>query len=375
MLKFTTAGESHGQAYAVIIEGIPANMPISMNAISLEMQKRRKDFGRGGRGEMEGDEVEIISGIKNNKTIGSPIALLIKNKDFKNWENTSAPLVKPRPGHADLAGMLKFGFKDARNVAERASARETAARVAAGSIFKQFLSAFGIEIASHVVKIGNISLKTHYSFDQIKKVYKKNPEIRCIDAKTSAKMKEAVLKARKRKDTLGGVLEIQAINVPAGLGSYVGFQKRINGQIAQSLMSIPSVKAVEIGNGIENASRYGSKVHDIILHKSNKGFLRKTNNAGGIEGGMTNGMPIIVRVYHKPIPTLYNPLDTIDVRTRKASKADIERSDVCVVPRAGAVSESMLAYVIAKNFLEKFGGDNLEDVKIAYKSYIKRISL
>ena len=375
MLEFTTAGESHGKTYAVIIEGLPANVPILMSAIRLEMQKRQKDFGRGGRGEIEDDEVEIISGIKNNKTIGSPIALLIKNKDFKNWKNIIAPLTKPRPGHADLAGMLKYGFKESRNVAERASARETVARVAAGAIFKQFLSIFGIEIASHVVQIGRIRTNTNYSFDQIKKVYEKDPEMRCVDSKISAKMKEAVLEARKHKDTLGGTLEIQAINVPAGLGSYVSFQKRIDGQIAQALMSIPSVKAVEIGNGIENASKYGSEVHDIILRKNNGGFIRKTNNAGGIEGGITNGMPIVVRVYHKPIPTLYNPLDTIDVETGKISKADIERSDVCVVPRAGAVSEGMLAYVIAKNFLEKFGGDNLDDVQIAYKSYIKRISL
>lgn len=374
MLKFTTAGESHGKAYTVIIEGMPANVPISMRSLQDEMQKRRKDFGRGGRSKIENDKVETLSGIRNNKTIGSPIALLIKNKDFKNPEDAETLLTKPRPGHADLAGMLKYGFKDARNVVERASARETVARVAAGAIFKQFLSAFNIEIASHVIQIGNIRLNSPYSFNQIKKAYNADPGIHCVDPKTSERMKQVILEARKRKDTLGGVLEVQAVNVPVGLGGYISFNERITGQIAQALMSIPSVKAIEIGNSIKNVSKYGSKAHDVILYSKVKGFFRKTNNAGGIEGGMTNGMPIIVRVYHKPIPTLYNPLDTIDVRTKKPAKADIERSDVCVVPRAGVIAESMLAYIIAKNFLEKFGGDDLDDIKISYKSYLKRIA-
>ena len=361
MLRFLTAGESHGKGLVVIIEGMPAGVPISQEFIAYEMKKRMKGSGSGGRMLIEEDKVEIMSGIRFGKTIGSPIAIFIENKDYNNWGKKmsvdpqpkevveSARVTEPRPGHADLAGVQKYGFDDVRNVLERASARETAARVAAGAIFKQFLQQFKIEIASHTLQIGNIKVEKAYTFEDVKKTFENDPEIRCVDQKTSKKMKELIEKTRKEMNTLGGVVEVWAVNVPAGLGSYVHWNRKIDGQIAQALMSIPSVKAVEIGSGVENASMFGSDVHDEIYYDKN--YYRKTNRAGGIEGGMTNGMPVVARVYHKPISTLYKPMNTVDIVTKKSVKATVERSDICVVPRGGVISEAMLAYVLAKNIL------------------------
>lgn len=353
-MRFLTAGESHGKGLTVIVEGMPAGIPISLEKIHREMQKRRQDFGRGGRGMIEDDEVEILSGIRQGKTIGSPICLFIPNKDYKNWkekiESEAAAVTQPRPGHADLAGVLKYGFDDVRNVLERASARETAARVAAGSLFKQFLEQFAIDIASHTIQIGTISLqKKEYGFDEIKSAYEIDPEIRCIDPSVSKNMKNEIQQVRLSKNTLGGVTETWAVNVPVGLGSYVHFDRKIDGQIAQAIMSIPSVKAVEIGEAIAATSQPGSAVHDEIFYTPEKGYYRKTNRAGGIEGGVTNGMPIVIKTYYKPISTLYKPLKTVDILTKQPSAAVIERSDVCVVPRAAVISEAMLAYVLAKN--------------------------
>ena len=373
MLNFTTAGESHGKAFVVIIEGMPAGIKISLQKIQEDLKKRSNDFGRGARGSMESDRVIVLSGIRGHRTIGSPVALMIENDDFKNWKNKTLPVTRPRPGHADLAGMQKFGFTDARNVIERASARETVARVAAGAVFRQFLQEFGIEIASHVIRIGNVKLNKQASFKQIKEVFSRDPEIRCIDPATSKKMKQAITNARLKKDTLGGILEVCAVNVPPGLGGFSGFADRFDGQLAQALMSIPSVKTVEIGNSVENISRSGSEFHDVILFNKNKGFFRKTNNAGGIEGGVTNGMPIVARLFHKPIPTLYNPLETVDVNTKKTVKADIERSDVCIVPRAGVVAESMMAFVISQNLIKNFGGDNMADILNSFQNFLTRI--
>lgn len=323
---------------------------------------------------METDEVLIISGIRNGITIGSPVGMMIKNKDFDNWKNKNIPVFCPRPGHADLAGMQKFGFKEARKVIERASARETVAKVAAGAVFKCFLKTIGIEIAGHVTQIGKVRLVKPYTFKQIKNVFVADPGTRCVDLNTAKKMQQEISFAREKKDTLGGVLEVCAVNIPAGLGSYSGFSERMDSQLAGALMGIPSVKAVEIGNGIQNSANFGSKVHDKISFSKNKGFFRNTNNAGGIEGGVTNGMPVIVRLYLKPIPTLYKPLETVNVITKKTTKAAIERSDVCVVPRAGVVAESMMAFIIAKNIIKKFGGDSIGDLKNAYKYYLKRLS-
>lgn len=360
MLRFLTAGESHGKALIVIIEGMPAGVQISSEFINNELNKRQKGAGSGGRMSIEKDTVEILSGIRLGKTIGSPITLLIENKDHKNWGDKmsidpqpqniveSASITRPRPGHADLAGVQKHKFDDVRNVLERASARETAARVAAGGVFKQYLLTKKIEIASHTLQIGNIKTEIKYDFDDIRNAYENDPEIRCVDAGKSREMKQLIQRTIIDKDSLGGVVEIWAIGVPAGLGDYAQWDTKIDGQIAQAMMSIQSVKAVEIGSGIKNAGKFGSEVHDEIYYDG-KEYCRKTNRAGGIEGGVTNGMPIIIRVYHKPISTLYKPLNTVDIITKKQAEAIIVRSDICVIPRAGVVSEAMLAYILARN--------------------------
>ncbi len=387
MLRFITSGESHGKAVLVTIEGMPSNVPISLEEIQAEMRKRQKGSGAGGRMLIESDEVEILSGVRFGKTIGSPITLIIRNKDFENWGEkmssadqsdeikASAQVTNPRPGHVDLPGVQKYHFDDVRNVLERASARETTARVAAGAVFKQLLAPFGIEIASHTLQIGAVRLeKADYTFDEVKLSYQESPEIRCIDPDTAMKMDAAIMQARQEMNTLGGIVEIWAVGVPVGLGSYVHYDRKIDGQIAQALMSIQSVKAVEIGEGVDAATRFGSEVHDEIQYTHDKGYHRLTNRAGGIEGGVTNGMPIVVRVYHKPISTLYKPMNTIDIQTKETTKATVERSDICIVPRGAVVSESMLAFVIAQQLLEMFGNGALEDIKAAYDQYSSRIS-
>ncbi|KKQ37340.1 MAG: Chorismate synthase [Candidatus Roizmanbacteria bacterium GW2011_GWA2_37_7] len=360
MIRFLTAGESHGKALTVIIDGMPPGIPISREYINHELEKRQIGAGSGGRMHIEKDEVEILSGIRFGKTIGSPISMIIWNKDHTNWGEKmsieeqpsevvdSATVTAPRPGHADLAGVQKHGFDDVRNVLERASARETAARVAAGGVFKQYLLTKHIEIASHTIQIGDIKVVSTYTFEGIKKTYENDPEIRCVDPGKSRKMKQLIQKAMIDKDTLGGVVETWAVGVPAGCGDYAQWDTKLDGQIAKAMMSIQSVKAVEIGHGIENAAKFGSEVHDEIYYDEKK-YYRKTNRAGGIEGGVTNGMPIIVRVYHKPISTLYKPLKTVDIITKKQVEAIIARSDICVIPRAGVVSEAMLAYILARN--------------------------
>ncbi len=364
MLRFLTAGESHGRALTIIVEGMPAGIPISLDFINAELEKRQKGAGSGGRMLIEKDEVELLSGVRFGKTIGSPIAMIIRNKDNGNWGEkmsheeqgeevvNSARVTAPRPGHADLAGVQKHGFDDVRNVLERASARETAARVAAGAIFKQFLLTKGIEIASHTIQIGEIKIDSDYSFEDIKSTYEKDPEIRCVDPSKSREMKQLIQRTRIDKDTLGGVVETWAVGVPPGLGDYAQWDTKLDGLIAQAMMSIQSVKGVEIGTAVSNASQFGSDVHDEI-HIKNDEYYRKTNRAGGIEGGVTNGMPIIVRVHHKPISTLYNPLQTVDIISKQSVEATVERSDICVVPRAGVVSEAMLAFVLAREILFK----------------------
>lgn len=387
MITFLTSGESHGKALTVIIEGFPAGIPISLDFIQQEMIKRKTGLGSGGRQLIEDDACEILSGVRFGKTLGSPIAILIPNKDFSNWGDkmsiTDQPkelkdtirVTQPRPGHADLTGVLKYGYDDVRDVLERASARETTARVAAGAFFKQLLLTLGIEIASHTIQIGDIALhQSDYSFKDIKNVYTKEPETRCINPQTAINMKQLIETARKNQNTLGGVVETWAIHVPPGLGSHVHFDRKIDGQIAQALMSIPSVKAIEIGSGVQAATQQGSDVHDEIYFSQEKGYYRRTNHAGGVEGGMTNGEPIIVRSYYKPISTLYKSLQTVDIHTKKPAKATVERSDICVVPRAAVVSEAMLAYVLGNSIMEKFGGDTGEEIKEAYESYQKKIS-
>lgn len=386
MLRFLTSGESHGKAVQVIIEGLPSNVPIDTATLQEFMRKRQKGSGAGGRMMIETDEIEILSGVRFGRTIGSPVTLQIINRDFANWGDrmssqpqpeevvASARVTNPRPGHVDLPGALKYNFDDVRNVLERASARETTARVAAGGVFVQFLQQFGIEIASHTLQIGSIKLElADYSFDQVKSSYIDDAETRCIDPDTAMKMQKAIMEARTAQNTLGGIIEIWATGVPTGLGSYVHYDRKIDGQIAQALMSIQSVKAVEIGAGVESAGLPGSLVHDEIYPDSSKRYSRSTNRAGGIEGGVTNGMPVVVRVYHKPISTLYKPLKTVDIQTGQTADATVERSDICIVPRGAVVSEAMLAFIIAKNLLEQFGNGAMEDIQASVENYIRRI--
>lgn len=392
ILRFLIAGESHGPTEVGIIEGVPAGLSIAASEINSELKKRMHDFGRGGRGKIEKDEVKILSGVRFGKTLGSPIALVVENVDFANWKDKMSvenpnlvgrthktyevdaqKVTNPRPGHADLAGVLKYGFDDVRNVLERASARETVMRVAAGAICKKFLSEFGVKIASHTVQIGNVNApKRVYSFDEIENISEIDPDVHCVDEKSREEMKQAIVKARMEKNTLGGVVEIIACNIPVGLGSYVHFDRKLDGRIAQALMSIPSVKAVEIGNAIEATGKTGKEVQDAIYVEGNK-ITRKTNNMGGLEGGMTNGQDIVCRVFHKPLSTLYNPMPTVNIKTKKPDTATVERSDVCVVARAGVISESMLAYVLTDAVLEKFGGDSIKETKRNFNSYKKSL--
>ncbi len=384
MLRFLTGGESHGPAETVIIEGIPAGLVITIDTINKELAKRRTDAGRGGRAAIETDTVEILSGIRHGTTLGSPITLLIRNKDFANWKEKMSPhsldakrltlnaVTKPRPGHADFAGAIKYGFDDVRNVLERASARETVTRVAAGAVFKALLKEFSVEIASHTVQIGSIKVEKDHLFEEIKKVFETDPATRCCEPAIAKQMADLILQARKDKNTLGGVIEIIAHNMPIGLGSHVQWDRKLDGQIAQALMSIPSVKAVEIGDGITNATKHGNEVHDEIsplVPPSDEreahigGVTRTTNRAGGIEGGISNGQDIVCRVFHKPLSTLMKPLQTVDLATGQKAAAHVERSDVCVVPRAGVISESMLAFVLARELLIKYGGDSIKEMK------------
>ncbi|HEY77890.1 MAG TPA: chorismate synthase [Dehalococcoidia bacterium] len=381
MLRILTAGESHGPACIAIIEGMPAGVAVRIEDIDYDLKRRRTDFGRGGRGLIEEDKAEILSGIRYGRTLGSPITLMVRNFDFANWsgemrieastEPEAARVTRPRPGHADLAGVLKYGHDDIRNVSERASARETVNRVMAGAVIRQLLLAFDIRIASHTVQIGKIKLSPRpYDFDEVASVFEKDPEIRCIDPEISQQMKAAITGAREKKDTLGGVIEVIATGLPVGLGSVMHYDRRLDGRIAQVLMSIPSVKAVEIGNAITGAAQSGAEFHDAIVYQKPR-FVRQTNNMGGIEGGMSNGEDIVCRAYLKPIATLVLPAKTVDIRTHRPTRAAVERSDICVVPRAGVIAEAMLAAVLGQALTEKFGGDHIDEMKRNFESFAK----
>ena len=380
MLRILTAGESHGPTCVTIIEGMPAGVRVRVEDIDQDLKRRHSDSGRGGRGLIEEDKAEILSGIRYGKTLGSPIALIVRNLDFVNWqdkmsiEETEKPaekVTRPRPGHADLAGALKYGQDDIRNISERASARETVGRVMAGAVIRQLLLEFGIRVASHTVQIGPVKLARRYSdFEEVASVFETDPDIRCIDRETSQKMKKAIVEAGTKKDTLGGAVEVIANGVPVGLGSVMHYDRRLDGRIAQALMSIPSVKAVEIGNAIAGAATSGSDFQDQIAYKGGR-FTRPTNNMGGIEGGMSNGQDIVCRVYHKPISTLGNPAKTVDITTHQSVPATVERSDICAVPRAGVILESMLASVLGQAMTEKFGGDHIDEMKRNLSAYSK----
>jgi len=382
MLRILTAGESHGPACVTIVEGMPAGVKVRLEDINKDLKRRHSDFGRGGRGEIEEDRAEILSGIRYGRTLGSPITLIVKNLDFANWqdemriEETKKPAAEVttlRPGHADLAGALKYSQDDIRNVSERASARETVGRVMAGAIIRKLLLELGVRIASHTVQIGRVKLTRHdYAFEEVAKVFAADPDTRCLDLKTSQKMRRAILQARARKDTLGGVVEVMANGVPVGLGSFMHYDRRLDGRIAQALMSIPSVKAVEIGNGIAGAATSGSEFQDQISYKG-KRFSRKTNNTGGVEGGMSNGEDIVCRVYHKPLSTPGAATKTVDIASHRPVPTKMERSDVCAVPRAGVISEAMLALVLGEATMEKFGGDHIAEMKRNFSAYIKSV--
>jgi len=379
MLRFLDAGESHGKCLLGIIEGFPAGLSLNEENINRNLKRRQGGYGRGERMQIEQDRVEILSGLVEGKTIGSPLGLMIKNKDWENWkEKKFLPLTISRPGHTDFAGAIKYGFKDVRKVLERASARQTAMRVAIGSVASSLLEEFNIEIYSYVLRIGQVKANRTASFSrEVKEEINKSP-VYCVDGIASIGMCREIDRAREKGDTLGGVFEVIITGVPIGLGSYVEWDRRLDARLASAFMSIPGVKAVEIGEGVEASKKKGSAVHDEIFaqEKSQKDsfrYYRKTNRAGGVEGGITNGEDVVVRTYIKPIPTLINPLRSIDFATKKETKAIYQRSDICVVPAASVVGEAVAAWEIAAAFLEKFGGDSLLEIKENYKNYRKRL--
>jgi len=379
MLRFLDAGESHGKCLLGIIEGLPAGFSLNEEKVNLNLVRRQGGYGRGERMKIEQDRVEILSGLVEGKTIGSPLGLMIKNKDWENWQDKKyTSLTIPRPGHADFAGAIKYGFEDERKVLERASARQTAMRVAIGSVASSLLEEFNVEIYSNVSRIGQVKAKRITSFNpEVKEEINKSP-VYCIDGIASNRMCREIDRARDEGDTLGGVFEIVATGVPIGLGSYVEWDRRLDARLASAFMSIPGVKAVEIGEGIEISKKEGSAVHDeIFIQDKSKNdsfrYYRKTNRAGGIEGGVTNGEEVMIRAYLKPIPSLTNSLRSVDFTTKKETKAIYQRSDICVVPAASVVGEAVAAWEIAVAFLEKFGGDSLLEIKENYKNYSKRI--
>jgi chorismate synthase len=387
MLRFYTAGESHGQALLAFVSGLPAGMPVDLEWIQHELHRRQLGYGRGGRQKIEKDKADIFAGVRHGQTIGAPVALRIENRDWSNWEKilpveasaapeaSSRKLVAPRPGHADLAGSQKFNFHDARYVLERASARETAARVAAGAFAKQLLKQFGTEIASHTIQVGHVRLERPARWEEIQQVCKDlESPLRCLDSAVQEKMRIEVDAALKAGDTVGGEFEVVAHNVPVGLGSHAQWDEKLDGKLAQALMSVQAVKAVEIGSGVLAAGSYGSQVQDEISYdKTARKFRRSSNRAGGLEGGITNGEDVVIRGFLKPISTLRKPLGTADMLTKEPVQAAYERSDWCVVPAGGVAGEAMVALVLADAFLQKFGGDSLAEMRRNFESYAKQI--
>lgn len=382
MLRYLTAGESHGPALTAIVEGLPSNLAVDIDDVNHQLWRRQQGYGRGGRMKIESDQVEVMSGVRFGKTMGTPVALLVHNKDWRNWSEKMAitgeapdsvvEITKPRPGHADLAGALKYGQEDVRNVLERASARNTATMVAVGTIARQLLRRFGMEVYGHVVELGHVKVDhLEGTIPEIAERAEKS-EVRVADPDAEQRIIDAITQAKADGDTLGGIFEIIVTGVPIGLGSYAHPDRKLDGRLAQSLMSIQAIKGVEIGLGFEAARRPGSQVHDEIGHRQGE-YYRRSNNAGGLEGGVTNGQPLVVRAAMKPIPTLYKPLESVDMRTKEPFRATIERSDVCAVPAASVVGEAMVAWTVAQAFLEKFGGDSVEEMQDNYDNYLRRV--
>ncbi|HEY7510668.1 MAG TPA: chorismate synthase [Vicinamibacteria bacterium] len=374
MLRLLTAGESHGPALTVVVDGLPAGVPVDRGAIDADLRRRQGGYGRGGRMKIESDAVEVTGGIRHGLTLGSPVSLLIRNRDHQNWADVMSPdpqpdearqrraLKRPRPGHADLAGALKFLTDDLRNVLERASARETTSRVAAGGLAKALLRAAGVEVRSHVVRIGAAALPSSAPVEWERLAGVEDSPVRCVDAETGAAMVAEVDRAKKAGDTVGGVFEVAVRGLPPGLGSFSQWDRRLDGRLAQALMSIPAVKAVALGAGFAGGETPGSRFHDEIHWSDERGLFRGSNRAGGLEGGVTNGEELRAQAVVKPIPTLVTPLQSIDLRTKEPETASFERSDTCVVPAAGVVGEAMVAWVAADALLEKFGGDSLAEL-------------
>jgi chorismate synthase len=389
MLRFSTAGESHGEALIALVQGLPAGLEVDQAVIDRELWRRQQGYGRGGRMRIETDTAHILSGVRHGKTIGAPVAMQIANRDWKNWEEIlpvgagdpakHKAVASPRPGHADLSGSLKYNFKDGRYVLERASARESTARVAAGALAKTLLRFLGIEVTSHVVRVGRVELEESVSWEQIAALAARDEVLlNCASPGTEERMKAEVDHALRTGDSIGGVFEVVAHGVPPGLGTYANWDERLDGLLAWAVMSLQAVKAVELGRGVTAAQSFGSAVHDAIHYAENgengqTRFRREQNNAGGIEGGISNGEDIVVRGYLKPISTLRRPLESVTYETREATKAAYERSDVCVVPAAGVAAEAMVAFVLAQLALEKFGGDSAVELKRNYDGYLEQI--
>ncbi len=390
MIRFSTAGESHGEALIALVSGLPAGVPADLDYVNRELWRRQQGYGRGGRMKIETDQAHILSGVRHGKTIGSPIAIQLINRDWKNWQEKlpveTGDLAKhravasPRPGHADLAGALKYNFTDARYVLERASARESAARVAAGAFAKLMLRSLGIEVASHVIRVGSIELDRDAAWEEIAALAGKDEVVlACVDDTTETQMTAEVDAASKAGDTVNGIFEVVVHGAPAGLGTYANWDERLDGQLAWAVMSLQAVKAVEIGRGVAAAATFGSRVHDPIHYAAENPpgrptrFTRPHNNAGGIEGGVSNGEDIVVRGYLKPISTLRQPLESVRFDTRESTSASYERSDICVVPAAGVAAEAMVALVIANMVHEKFGGDSLVELKRNFAGYIEQL--
>lgn len=389
MFRFLTSGESHGEQLTAIVDGVPAGLPLHVDDVQGNLARRRAGHGRGGRMQIESDAVRIVSGVRHGFTLGSPITLVIVNRDWANWQEVmavepidqpSAPVTRLRPGHADLVGVLKYGHEDVRNVLERASARETAARVAVGSVAARLLDEFGVTIHSHTVAIGTVEASPLHPTDEaIRRIDWGNVElspVRCLDESAAARMVALIDKIKDAGDTLGGVFEVLATGVVPGLGSYVQWDRKLQARLAMALMSINAVKGVEVGAGFALAHVPGSQAHDVIRYEGvTEGHLSPwghiSNNAGGFEGGVTNGEPVVVRAAVKPIPTLGTPLPSVDLATKATVKAHYERSDVCVVPAAGVVGEAMLAIVLAESYVEKFGGDSLDEMKTNWEHYVR----
>lgn len=380
MLRFLTAGESHGPALVTIVEGLPKGLDVDVSGLAAELTRRRHGYGRGKRMSIEQDEIEILGGVRHGRTLGSPVAVLIRNTEWPRWREIMSPgpgaagneVTRPRPGHADLAGMLKYDTDDARDILERASARETAARTVAGYMAKTLLARSGIRIVSHVISIGDIVAKSSVPEPGEADRIDADP-VRCLDPQASGAMVDAIDRAAEKKDTLGGVFEVVAHSVPVGIGSHVQYDRRLDNLLAGAVMSIPAIKGVEIGDGFEIAATPGSAAHDEIVRVDGT-IARETNRAGGVEGGMSNGQPIRVRAAMKPISTLMQPLRTVDMTTGQADQAVRERSDVCAVPAAAVVGEQMVAFVLAAEFLRKFGGDSIDDFETALVAYRQRVA-